>query len=124
MLAPWHIRRSVPALLLLAIAMPALAQWRDVRPHGNPMTRTDLDHQGGSARSLLEAEPAPVGGSREWRNPETGAYGTVTLLNVLQRRGAPCRALRYVYTTRGSAQPSEMSFTLCRTAEGEWKIAE
>ncbi|WP_161600848.1 RT0821/Lpp0805 family surface protein [Teichococcus oryzae] len=123
MLSIRRMRCGVLALLFgLTAAMPAFGQWRDVRPYDNPMTQTDIDLQRESARSLLEAEPAPIGRSRDWQNPETGARGRVTLLRTSQRQGAPCRALRYVVVTRASANPVEMTFTLCRVGDDDWKI--
>jgi surface antigen len=118
-----RMRFGLPSLLIgLAAAMPAFGQWRDVRPYDNPMTRADIDLQREAARSLLEMEPAPIGQRRDWQNPETGARGRVTLLSASQRRGAPCRALRYVVMTQASANPVEMTFTLCRIGNDDWKI--
>jgi surface antigen len=114
---------AAAGLALLVVAPPAPAQWRDMRPEGASMTREDLDHQRASTQALLEAEPPPVGRSREWHNTETGAHGTVTMLRAFENRGAPCRAMRYAVMTRGRGQPVETTFTLCRTADGEWKIA-
>lgn len=116
-------RCAVTCLVLVGIALPAAAQWRDMAPSGASMTREDFDHQRAAAEALLDADPPPVGRSQAWQNAQTGALGTVTMVNASELRGAPCRTLRYAVVTRGAGQPTETTFTLCRTADREWRIA-
>lgn len=116
-------RSAVPGVLSLGIALPAMAQWRDMLPNGASMTREDLDHQRAAAELLLDAEPPPVGRSQAWQNAQTGTHGTVTMIRASEARGAPCRTMRYAVVTRGAGQPAEVTFTLCRTADREWRIA-
>ena len=112
-------------LPLLAVAGAASAQWRYLFPDGFTMTKEDRDRQRAAAQSLLEKEPPPVGASAAWSNPKSGARGRVTLINARDARGrSPCRRMRYEVSTRGSADPADMTFTICRVPDGTWKAAD
>jgi hypothetical protein len=113
------------ALLAAAVLLPApaLAQWRYLFPSGFSLTEADLLAQRDAARRLLHAEPPPVGRSEEWSNPRSGARGTVTLLGASELRGMPCRRVRFQVATPRAREPFDMTYTLCRVADGSWKIA-
>ena len=49
--------------------------------------------------------------------------GTVTMLGASQRRGLPCREMRYTITTARAVSPLEVNFTVCRMPDGAWKLA-
>ena len=108
---------------LQAIGAPALAQWRLVPQQGTSATREDYDHQQAAAQRLLNAEPPRIGATESWSNPNSGAQGTVTLQGTRTIRQMPCRTLRYDMMTRGMPRATETTFTLCRTADGSWRIA-
>ena len=110
------------AALLLAPG-PASARWRDLFPDGFSATREDLDRQRAAARSLLRTDPPPVGRSEAWSNPKSGARGTVTMLGASQLQGLPCREMRYTIETPRAVRPVDVTFTVCRTADGAWKVA-
>jgi surface antigen len=114
---------AVIMLLLSAAASPVAGQWRYVQPQGFSLGEEDARHQRDAALTLLNTDPPPIGRVQTWNNPRSGAHGTVTMLQANQRRGLPCRSLRYAVETR-SAQPMELTFTLCRTPEGAWKALD
>jgi surface antigen len=112
------------ALASLAMSSgSASAQWRNLFPEGFSATKEDMDRQRAATRSLLRTEPPPVGQSESWSNPKSGAHGTVTMLGASQRRGLPCREMRYTITTARAVSPLEVNFTVCRMPDGAWKLA-
>jgi len=118
--------RLVRLVLLAAVVVapaPALGQWRYLFPQGFSLTEADLHAQRDAVRRLLRPEPPPVGRGEDWSNPRSGARGTVTLVGASERRGMPCRRVRYHVTTRRAAEPFDVELTLCRVAPDSWKIA-
>ncbi len=61
------------------------------------------------------------GRSYEWKNPATGASGSITPGASFERGGMPCRAARFSIAAGGKNSTS--AWNLCRTPEG-WKVAE
>jgi hypothetical protein len=110
-------------LAMLVAAFPTVAQWRHLPPDGARVTKEDYEHQQVAAQRLLNAEPPRIGATEAWSNPSTGAGGTVTLLGTRTLQGLPCRTLRYAITARGMTRPMDMTFTLCQTGDGSWRIA-
>jgi surface antigen len=114
---------AVIMLLLSTAAFPAAGQWRYVQPQGFSLSEEDAQRQRDAALALLNTDPPPVGRIQAWSNPRSGARGTVTMLQANRQRGLPCRRLRYAVEVQ-SAQPMELTFTLCRTPEGAWKALD
>jgi surface antigen len=112
------------ALLALTVLSPnkVSAQWRYMFPSGTAMTDEDMRIQRDAILRLVRAEPPPIGQNEDWSNPRTGARGTVTLLGASEVRRMPCRRLRFQVNTHRASEPVDMTFTLCRTDEGVWKI--
>jgi hypothetical protein len=48
----------------------------------------------------------------------------VTMLQATRQRGLPCRKMRYAVDASRSAQPMEVTFTLCKTSKGTWKALD
>jgi surface antigen len=114
-----HIAAAV--LLLLTVGVDAQI---------NPFGRYSSDRlserdkhlaEEASARIYTSQSPA-IGKSEAWANPETGHKGTVTLVNLREREGLPCRTLRYTIAFEPAAQPVEFVLDRCRTGTGEWKL--
>lgn len=122
---PRCVRLVCRALLAAAVLLPgpALAQWRYLFPSGFSLTEADLRAQRDAAQRLLRPEPPPIDRSEDWSNPQSGARGTVTLLGVSELRRMPCRRLRFQSATPRVSEPFDVTFTLCRVADGSWKLA-
>lgn len=60
--------------------------------------------------------------SRDWSSGETGSSGTISLVGNTTSNGQPCRVIEETYNLRGEAPVTEQ-FTLCQTADGEWRSA-
>lgn len=59
---------------------------------------------------------------REWMNPQNNYSGKIEGLGAYTASdGAPCRKLRISTQARGVQNVA--SYSVCRTADGDWKIA-
>jgi surface antigen len=77
-------------------------------------------------RRAYEAEMAAMdapgpGGPVEWRNPESGHYGTIVPGPVYVERGARCR--NYTHTIYINGQPQVARGVACRNPDGTWSSA-
>lgn len=79
------------------------------------------DHEALKTTRDRSLESAPMGQSNQWRNPDSGNYGTFTPVNTYQRAdGSYCREFSQTVTVGGKTQ--EAYGTACRQADGSWKI--
>jgi surface antigen len=74
-----------------------------------------------SIARLNEAEPAKVGRSEAWSNPQTSSSGTSTILRVFHSGGMVCHRLRHHIVIAGQELSHDYHLTWCRTSTGEWK---
>jgi surface antigen len=74
-----------------------------------------------SIARLNEAEPAKVGRSEAWSNPQTNSGGTSTILRVFHSSGMACHRLRHHIVIAGQQPGRDYQLTWCRTSTGEWK---
>jgi surface antigen len=74
-----------------------------------------------SIERLNAAEPAKVGRSEAWSNPQTNTSGTSTILRVFHSRGMVCHLVRNHIVVAGHPQGHDYRLTWCRTPSGEWK---
>ena len=71
---------------------------------------------------LNAAEPAKVGRSEAWSNPQTNTSGTSTILRVFRSGGMACHLVRNHIVVAGQRRGRDYRLTWCRTPSGEWKI--
>ncbi|NKB57764.1 MAG: glycine zipper 2TM domain-containing protein [Alphaproteobacteria bacterium] len=73
-------------------------------------------------RAARAAQTAPIGQPIEWRNPDSGNYGSVTPVREGNDRatGAYCREYQKTVTVNGRSE--EAYGTACRQPDGSWKI--
>jgi surface antigen len=83
------------------------------------LSDSDLALMRETAREQLTGEP--VGTTLEWRNPETGSEGTVTLRRRSQQDGHECRDLRHSVLVRGK-DDWVLDVRICEQAGGDWKV--
>lgn len=68
-------------------------------------------------------ETAPSGRTTTWRNPDTGAQGTVTPRPAYQASsGQQCREFQQTVTVGGKTE--QAYGTACRQPDGSWKIVQ
>jgi surface antigen len=113
----------VGAALALCSATAAYAQINPFRGYKGPtLNSQDIALGREAARKLLDNDNAAVGGSEQWENADTGHHGTITLLNLFQRSGMPCRTLQSRVEYKAPAKPRTLTLKVCRTQAGEWKL--
>ena len=115
---------ALPLALSLAL-QPANAQ--GLGPMGSlwdtyvTLTRGDLD----MIRSVLgqQIHNQKAGASASWKNPESGNYGTVTLLGAFSRQGHRCERIEYRMSPPQGTPSDRFTLTSCQQADGSWKLA-
>jgi len=117
-----RLRWTLIAAALSAAALPVRAINEGLFARDAPITRMtqeDFRIAGEVIRKALdEGQP---GRPYEWKNPATGASGSITPGASFERGGMPCRAARFTIAAGGKNSAS--AWNLCRTPEG-WKVAE
>jgi surface antigen len=115
--------RILPLLLIVAcLSEPALAQINPFRgSRGTPLNADDIAALTNATNSLLDRPQLAAGDIETWSNPQSGARGTVTAGNTVQRKGMACRIVRYQTTVTGRNTERSTTLTWCNTKDG-WKI--
>jgi surface antigen len=84
------------------------------------MNAEDIDLFYAKASEVLEK--GADGAAVRWENARTGAGGTLTPLNSYPGADGPCRDIEIENAAGGLR--SRNTFTLCRTAAGEWRVRQ
>ncbi len=115
--------RLLPMLLFAAcLSQPALAQINPFRGSvGTALSAADIAALTDATNRLLDRPQLVAGGTESWSNPESGASGTVTAGNAVQRKGLACRVVNYRHSIPGPAAQRSGTLTWCKTSNG-WKI--
>ena len=92
------------------------------RSDSGGLTRDDLQLLEAASSRLYEADRPQVGATEKWSNPETGTTGTVSLVEVFDKDGMPCRKLRHDIAKRGETANQVYVSNRCRVQSGEWKL--
>jgi surface antigen len=86
---------------------------------GGQLDKADRERADRTAQNAFES--SPVGKVSEWKNPDTGNYGTITPTRTFQQpSGAYCREYQQVVTIGGKQQQGYG--TACRQPDGSWQI--
>ena len=78
----------------------------------------DEDKERAYAAQVQALESGPSGAPVNWRNPDSGRYGTVIPGPAYQQNGAPCRG--YTHTIYIDGRPQTARGTACRNPDGTW----
>jgi surface antigen len=109
-------------VLMLCIAA-AQAQINPFRGYKGPtLNSQDYSLAREAARKLLDNDSAAVGSAEQWENADSGHHGTITLMNLFQRSGMPCRTLQSRVEYAAPAKPRTVTLRACHTQAGEWKL--
>ena len=88
---------------------------------GSSLDQADLMYHHNTAQNALETGRS--GSAMTWRNPDSGHYGTVTPVNVVQNdSGQYCR--EYTQTITVGGKQEEGYGMACRQPDGSWKIQD
>ena len=118
------VQRRILSWLLIATCLeqPALAQINPFRGgRATPLNADDIAALTKATNDLLDRPQLVAGGTETWNNPKSGASGTVTAGNPVQRKGLACRVVLYRTTVPGPGTERSTSLTWCKTTNG-WKI--
>jgi len=86
---------------------------------GRSMDQRDNEMLKNTTQRSLEAEP--TGRTSSWRNPDTGASGTITPQRTYTANdGEPCREFQQTVTIGGKTE--QAIGTACRQSDGSWRI--
>jgi surface antigen len=87
-----------------------------------PIAQMSEDDQALFRSTFDEAlDTTPDGGVVEWRNPDTDAGGTITVLDTHEDYGTTCRTLRTV--TEAGGRKGSGNYRLCRAEDNTWQFA-
>lgn len=115
-----------PLLVLPATVPPAAAQQLGPRFRNAPkLTSADLAMMRELVREQLTGKPN--GTTLDWNNPQSGNFGSVTLLATFRSAGRDCRRVRYAVRPAASSQTAASRthtyvLTNCRLADGSWRL--
>jgi surface antigen len=90
--------------------------------HGAHMSPQDMQGFRAGAQKLLDHQPAHVGQTQSWTG-QSGMHGTMTILRIFTKSNLPCRDFRSTFVSNNSDHRRPYDFTVCRTANGDWKLA-
>jgi hypothetical protein len=107
-----------------ALARPAAAQLNPFRnSFANGIGNDDFQHLTDASNQLLARDHLDVGATEAWRNPQTGAGGTIEVTRNFTHSGLACHAL--LYRTRPdelrASRANATRLNWCKTPSG-WKI--
>ena len=109
-------------LVLAALAQPASAQINPFRSSfANGLGDEDFDLLSKAASSLLARDMITVGATEAWRNPRSGAGGTVTVMRNFKHASYECHTLLYETTPDQLRTPGRTRINWCKTDAG-WRI--
>lgn len=87
---------------ILVIDAPAVAQINPfARANGGRVTNGELQLIEAASSKLYKTDNPQVGATERWNNPSTGNAGTVSLIQVFEKDGMPCRKLRHRISMSG-----------------------
>jgi surface antigen len=106
---------------LVTTALGALAGAWAGSEVGKSLDRADRLEMQRTTQGALETLPSRQ--TSEWRNPDTGNYGTVTPVRSYQSgSGQNCREYQQTITVGGRTEQGYG--TACRQPDGTWKIVQ
>jgi surface antigen len=85
---------------------------------GKSLDRADQAYLGQTTYNALETGQS--GQSAQWRNPDSGHYGTVTPQPAYQQGNYQCR--EYTQTIYVDGRSEQARGTACRQPDGSWQI--
>jgi surface antigen len=106
---------------IAAIALGTLAGAAIGNSIGSSLDRTDKEYMTRTSQQTLESVSS--GQTMQWRNPDSGHYGTITPTNVIPASdGRYCR--EYTQTVSVGGKTEKGYGKACRQPDGSWQIVQ
>ncbi|WP_156776882.1 hypothetical protein [Nitrococcus mobilis] len=83
---------------------------------------SDSDWQQLVETTIDALENAPDGATREWRNADTGHFGSIRVVKTFEAHDLPCR--KVTLTNHTTSQTGPNAFTLCKVEGQGWRLLE
>jgi surface antigen len=112
------VAATLAAVLVSTSAFAQGFRWLDTSPVAH-FNDEDWDMLRSTARPLLDN--GADGSEDSWKNPDSGSYGSIKVLNTFQKDGLRCR--RTYFSNSAGGFHGTGIFNLCKVADGSWKIA-
>ncbi len=87
---------------------------------GSSLDKADIAYYDRTSQTALEHNK--VGQTSSWKNPDSGAYGTVTPTRTYDQAGTNCREYQQTITVGGKTEKAYG--TACRQPDGSWRIVQ
>lgn len=115
---------AVRVLLLVSALLWAESATAQVNPFGDSLDleESDVAMLQAAASTLFQDDNARIGQTETWNNPETGNSGAVSILQLFEHEGLPCKRLQHAIKQKGRADQNIYQFARCRTNDGSWKL--
>lgn len=118
-----NTRRALLVVLTVSLlwAQTTVAQ---VNPFGDSLDlkESDIAMLRAAASALFQDDNARVGQTESWSNPKTGNSGAVSLLQLFEHAGMPCKRLQHSIKQKGRTDRITYQFARCRAGDGSWKL--
>lgn len=85
---------------------------------GQQLDKADRERAGRAHQQALES--CPSGRTTQWRNPDSGNYGSITPSRTFQNNGMYCREYQQTIVVGGKTQQGYG--TACRQPDGSWQL--
>lgn len=85
---------------------------------GRSLDKADITYHNRTNQRALESNKAGIPSS--WKNPDSGASGTVTPTKTFQQNGQYCR--EYTQSISVGGQAEKAYGTACRRPDGTWQV--
>lgn len=114
--------RAIVLVVTLIVSLPASAQFLGLGFESNiELTKQDLAIIRRTVNEQVHGRT--VGTSASWSNPESGNYGTITLVKRYTANGLPCESVGYTLATKKRpVSPEHYMLNSCRQPDGTWRI--
>jgi len=122
MFAPRFLKPLLLALCLTVVGISAVSAQNPFRRSDFELASSDLPLVGAAAQKLYAEGDVPIGTKEQWKNPETGNFGTVVLIGTSTYEGLPCRRLQHDIYVKKADRTYRYIFDRCQVADGSWKI--
>lgn len=107
-------------LLVPAISQAQISQGMFANSPIAKFTKADWKVFGAALKEVCEMD---VGAKKEWSNPDSATSGMIETYGTDEVKGLPCKKTKMAFKAK-SEEKSELHYVVCKTNEGEWKIAE